>query len=117
MIALCLLAWLFSENKKQVRIPQVCAGLLIQLILAAFLLKLPWSKDVFLVLNKGVLLLQEATKAGTSFTFGYLGGGTTVAEVLDDIPDMTADDIQACFAFAADPDRRLTVVPYQTALR
>ncbi len=75
MIVLCLLAWLFSENKKQVRIPQVCAGLLIQLILAALLLKLPWSKDIFLVLNKGVLLLQEATKAGTSFTFGYLGGG------------------------------------------
>ena len=76
MIALCLLAWLFSENKKQVRIPQICAGLLIQLILAALLLKLPWSKEIFLILNKGVLLLQEATKAGTSFTFGYLGGGT-----------------------------------------
>ncbi len=75
MIALCLLAWLFSENKKQVRVQQVCTGLLIQLILAALLLKLPWSKEIFLVLNKGVLLLQEATKAGTSFTFGYLGGG------------------------------------------
>ncbi len=75
MIALSLLAWLFSENKKQVRVKQVCLGLLIQLILAALLLKLPFSKDIFLVLNKGVLLLQEATKAGTSFTFGYIGGG------------------------------------------
>ncbi|WP_339137864.1 MAG: nucleoside transporter C-terminal domain-containing protein [Candidatus Electrothrix sp. GW3-4] len=75
MTALCLLAWLFSENKKQVRIKQVCAGLLIQLMLAALLLKLPFSKEVFLVLNKGVLLLQEATKAGTSFAFGYIGGG------------------------------------------
>jgi CNT family concentrative nucleoside transporter len=75
MTALCLLAWLFSEQKKKVRIKQVCAGLLIQLILAALLLKLPFSKDFFLVLNKGVLLLQEAVKAGTSFTFGYIGGG------------------------------------------
>jgi CNT family concentrative nucleoside transporter len=75
MTALCLLAWLFSENKKQVRVKQICLGLLIQLILAALLLKLPFSKDIFLVLNKGVLLLQEATKAGTSFTFGYIGGG------------------------------------------
>ncbi len=29
----------------------------------------------------------------------------TVAEVLDDFPDITADDIQACFAFAADTKR------------
>ncbi|CAK8712979.1 Nucleoside permease NupC [Candidatus Electrothrix laxa] len=74
MTTLCLLAWLFSENKKKVHIKQICAGLLIQLLLAALLLKLPLSKDLFLLLNKGVLLLQEATKAGTSFTFGYIGG-------------------------------------------
>ncbi len=75
MIALCLLAWLFSENKKQVRIQQICGGLLIQLVIAVLLLKLPFSKDFFLILNKGVLLLQEATQAGTSFAFGYIGGG------------------------------------------
>ncbi|MCI5183000.1 MAG: nucleoside:proton symporter, partial [Candidatus Electrothrix sp. AW1] len=75
MIALCLLAWLFSENKKLVRIQQICGGLLIQLVIAALLLKLPFSKNIFLLLNKGVLLLQEATQAGTSFAFGYIGGG------------------------------------------
>lgn len=48
--------------------------------------------------------------------FDYLGGGMTVAELLDDFPDLTADDIQACFAFAADRDRRLNVVPYEAAV-
>jgi uncharacterized protein (DUF433 family) len=29
----------------------------------------------------------------------------SVEEVLDDFPDLTIADIQACFAFAADRDR------------
>lgn len=36
----------------------------------------------------------------------YLAGGMTVDEVLADFPDLTLDDIQACFAFAADRERR-----------
>lgn len=36
-----------------------------------------------------------------------LGGGMTVPEVLDDFPDVTAEDIQACLSFAADRERRL----------
>jgi uncharacterized protein (DUF433 family) len=34
----------------------------------------------------------------------------TMAEVLDDFPDLTAEDIQACLAFAADRERRLISV-------
>ncbi len=49
--------------------------------------------------------------------FDYLGGGMTIAEVLDDFPELSAEDIQACFAFAADRDRRLTMVPHEAALR
>ncbi|MEO7298358.1 MAG: DUF433 domain-containing protein [Verrucomicrobiota bacterium] len=48
--------------------------------------------------------------------FDYLGGGMTIPEVLEDFPDLAADDIQACFAFAADRDRRLTVVSHETAV-
>jgi uncharacterized protein (DUF433 family) len=29
----------------------------------------------------------------------------TITEVLDDFPDLTADHIQACFAFAADQNQ------------
>ena len=31
---------------------------------------------------------------------GYLGGGMTIEEILDDFSDLTLQDIQACFAFA-----------------
>ncbi len=40
----------------------------------------------------------------------------SIPEVLDDFPDLTADDIQACFAFAADRDRRLNIVPNEVAI-
>jgi uncharacterized protein (DUF433 family) len=34
----------------------------------------------------------------------------TVAEVLDDFPYLTAEDIQACLAFAAERERSMLVV-------
>lgn len=59
----------------------------------------------------------RGTRITVADVFGYLGGGMTIAQVLDDLPDLTADDIQACFAFTADRDRRLMVVPHEAALR
>jgi uncharacterized protein (DUF433 family) len=41
----------------------------------------------------------------------YLASGMTSDEILADFPDLTADDIRACLAFAADRERRLRVVP------
>ena len=41
----------------------------------------------------------------------YLASGLSVEEVLADFPDLTAEDIRACLAFAADRERRLRVVP------
>jgi uncharacterized protein (DUF433 family) len=58
----------------------------------------------------------RGTRITVADAFDYLGGGMSVAEVLDDFPDLTADDLQACFAFAADRDRRLNVMPNEAAL-
>ena len=41
----------------------------------------------------------------------YLASGMTEAEVLADFPDLTAEDIRACLAFAADRERKLTAFP------
>ncbi|MFC1525443.1 DUF433 domain-containing protein [Candidatus Latescibacterota bacterium] len=38
----------------------------------------------------------------------YLAAGMAVEEILNDFPELTADDIRACLAFAADRERRLT---------
>ena len=43
----------------------------------------------------------------------YLASGMSSAEILADFPDLTAEDIRACLAFAADRERRLRVVPVQ----
>lgn len=41
----------------------------------------------------------------------YLAAGMTEAEILVEWPELTAEDIRACFAFAADRERRLMTVP------
>jgi uncharacterized protein (DUF433 family) len=40
----------------------------------------------------------------------YLAAGMTVAEILDDFPDLTEEDIQACLSFAADREHQFLVV-------
>ena len=51
----------------------------------------------------------RGTRITVADVLDYLGGGMSVADVLDDFPDLTAEDIQACLSFAADRDRRLIV--------
>ncbi len=41
----------------------------------------------------------------------YLASGMSIDEILTDFPDLTAEDIHACLAYAADRERRLRVVP------
>lgn len=41
----------------------------------------------------------------------YLAGGMTEQEILRDFPDLSAEDIRACLAFAADRERQLVTFP------
>ncbi len=41
----------------------------------------------------------------------YLASNMTEAEILDDFPDLTREDLKACIAFAADRERKLMTVP------
>ena len=51
----------------------------------------------------------RGTRIAVADVLDYMGGGMSVAEVLEDFPDLTAEDIQACLSFAADRERRLIV--------
>ena len=42
--------------------------------------------------------------------FEYLASGMTVAEVLNDFPELTETDIRACFAYAADKEKSQVVI-------
>ena len=41
----------------------------------------------------------------------YLASGMSQEEILNDFPDLAADDITACLAFAADRERKLFTTP------
>ena len=41
----------------------------------------------------------------------YLASDMTEAQILEDFPDLTRDDLKACIAFAADRERKLLTVP------
>jgi uncharacterized protein (DUF433 family) len=52
----------------------------------------------------------RGTRITVADVLDYLGGGMSPTEVLNDFPDLTAEDIQACLSFAGDRERRLMVV-------
>src|SRR5260370_8737026 len=68
-------AWALSENRRTVAWRPVIAGMLLTFGLGLVLLKAPYAKDVFLVLNDALMALEKATQDGTAFVFGFLGGG------------------------------------------
>jgi CNT family concentrative nucleoside transporter len=76
LVVFVVLALAMSENRKKVSIKTVATGLALQLAVGMVLLNLPFFRDFFLFLNRIVLSLEESTAAGTSFVFGYLGGGS-----------------------------------------
>jgi CNT family concentrative nucleoside transporter len=75
VLVFLLAALLMSENRKSVDFRMVAIGLALQLAIGLLLTRLPFFRDVFLLLNRMVLSLEESTTAGTAFVFGYLGGG------------------------------------------
>lgn len=75
IVTFLAVAWLFSENRKNVNFKQMLGGLAIQFALALIVLKVEAVRDGFLFVGQGVMALKNATAAGTNFVFGYLGGG------------------------------------------
>ncbi len=69
------LAWAISERRRHVSLRLVGFGLALQLALGILLLKVPGSGEIFLGFNRVILALEASVQAGTSFVFGYLGGG------------------------------------------
>src|SRR6266436_4349008 len=69
------LAWGLSEDRARIPWRVVAVGVLLQFGLALLFLTFPPARAAFLLLNRAVEGLQNATEAGTGFVFGYLGGG------------------------------------------
>ncbi len=53
----------------------------------------------------------RGTRMTVTDVLEYLAGGMTHEELLKEFPDLTAEDIFACLAFAADRERKLASLP------
>ncbi len=67
-------AYLISEKRAAVSWRRVAVCLALAAVLALLLLKLPVLRGVFAAVNQGTEAIAAASRAGSSFVFGYLGG-------------------------------------------
>ena len=74
VVALLAIAWAFGENRGAVSLRQAAIGLAVTFLTAVALIKLPLVAHAFGVINNAVGAISAASRAGTSFVFGYLGG-------------------------------------------
>ena len=75
VFALLGIAWAFGENRRAVSLRQAAIGLAVTFLTALALTKLPLVAHAFGAINDAVGTISAASRAGTSFVFGYLGGG------------------------------------------
>lgn len=96
ILVILLLAWAVSERRLQVRPLPVAITLVVQIVLAAILLRVPIVSEALASINVVVGAIGAATREGTSFVFGYIGGG--------ELPfDLEADSAPHIFAFQLIP--------------
>ncbi len=75
VVAIIGFAWLVSENRAAVSWKRAGIGLAVTLVLAVLFLKVPPVTAAFGAANGVIDAIAAASRAGTSFVFGYVGGG------------------------------------------
>ena len=74
LVGLVVFAWAISEHRRRFPWRMVVAGLALQFALALLLTKLPVAQTPLTWIGNAVDALMQATQAGTSLVFGFLGG-------------------------------------------
>jgi concentrative nucleoside transporter, CNT family len=75
VFAIPAIAWIISEDRRGVAWQQAAIGLIVTFAIAVILLKVPGVSHAFGAINDAVGAIAAASRAGTAFVFGYLGGG------------------------------------------
>ncbi len=73
--ALLAFAWAISENRHAVDWKSAAAALTVTVITAVLLLEVPQIEHAVALIQYAVDAVSTASLAGTSFVFGYIGGG------------------------------------------
>jgi CNT family concentrative nucleoside transporter len=77
------LFWFISEQRGAIPWRTVITALLAQFVIALTLTAWPGAVTIFEGVNAAMQAIQRSTEAGTTFVFGYLGGGGQPFEVTD----------------------------------
>lgn len=71
-----LMAWGFSEQRRAFPGWRWVGGaLLLQILIALVIVRVPFVWDVIMLANYAVMAIEKATLVGSSYMFGYTGGG------------------------------------------
>ncbi len=85
-------AWALSEKRKVIQWRTVVGAIVLQVIMFILMFKFPYFRDVAGFLNSALNGVADATRQGTMFVFGFLGGG--------DAPYALKEGERAPFIFA-----------------
>lgn len=80
------LCWLLSEKRKLFPLKLVIGATLMQFAFALILFGVPFVRAVLFKANDVVDGLQAATRAGTSFVFGYVGDNVAAEQLMGGSP-------------------------------
>lgn len=76
LIAIVAIAWALSEDRRELPTWRWIVGALVLQVIVAFVaLRVPVIWDALRAANAAVRVLEASSRAGSSYMFGYLGGG------------------------------------------
>jgi concentrative nucleoside transporter, CNT family len=76
-------AWALSEKRKVIQWRTVFGAIVLQVIMFVVLFKFPYFKEAALVLNNVLNGIADATREGTKFVFGFIGGSDAPYQLKD----------------------------------
>lgn len=82
IVLILMIAYLFSNNKKNINYRLVISGLILQLTIGILILKIPVVTSFFQFLGRGMGKIEEFARQGAAFVYGGIAA-TTPAGVSD----------------------------------
>lgn len=81
IFVILLIAFLMSNNKRAIKMKTVVTGLLLQILLAVFVLKTPLGQTIFKTIGDFIQKILEFANQGASFLFGPLSNPIKLSAV------------------------------------
>jgi concentrative nucleoside transporter, CNT family len=76
-------AWALSEKRNVIQWRTVIGAIILQIIMFVLMFKFPYFKDVAGLLNDALNSIADATREGTKFVFGFIGGADSPYSLKD----------------------------------